>query len=57
MAALVMVARRTRDPMAVLALGCSPVLLATVHDAHNDVLLGLGLRRTGIRGGSGGCRR
>lgn len=43
MAALVMVARRTRDPMAVLALGCSPVLLATVHDAHNDVLLGLGL--------------
>ena len=29
--------------MAVLALGCSPVLLATVNDAHNDVLLGLGL--------------
>ncbi len=43
MAALILVARRTRDPMAVLALGCSPVLLATVHDAHNDVLIGLGL--------------
>ena len=42
-AAVVLVARRTRDPMAVLALGCSPVLLATVNDAHNDVLLGLGL--------------
>lgn len=43
MAAVLLVARRTRDPMAVLVLGCSPVLLAAVHDAHNDVLLGLGL--------------
>jgi hypothetical protein len=43
MAAVALVARRTRDPMAVLALGCSPVLLATVNDAHNDVLMGLGL--------------
>lgn len=42
-AAVLLVARRTRDPMAVLALGCSPVLLAAVHDAHNDVLIGLGL--------------
>ncbi len=43
MGAVVLVARRTRDPVAVLALGCSPVLLATVNDAHNDILLGLGL--------------
>ena len=43
LAALVLVSRRTRDPMAVLALGCSPVLLAAVHDAHNDVLIGLGI--------------
>lgn len=43
MAAVVLVARRTRDPMAVIALGCSPVMLATVNDAHNDVLLGLGI--------------
>ena len=43
LAAVALVARRTRDPLAVLALGCSPVLLATVHDAHNDVLVGLGL--------------
>lgn len=43
MAAVLLVARRTRNPMAVIALGCSPVLLATVNDAHNDVLLGLGL--------------
>lgn len=43
MVALLAVARRTRDPMAVLALGCSPVLLAAVHDAHNDVLVGLGV--------------
>ncbi len=43
MAAVVLVARRTRDPMAVLVLGCSPVLLATVNDAHNDMLIGLGL--------------
>ena len=37
------VARRTRDPVAVLALGCSPVVLATVNDAHNDVVVGLAL--------------
>lgn len=43
MGAVVLVARRTRDPMAVIALGCSPVLLATVNDAHNDMLLGLGI--------------
>ena len=43
MGAVVLVARRTRDPMAVVALGCSPVLLATVNDAHNDVLIGLGI--------------
>jgi len=43
MAATVLMARRTRDPVAVLALGCSPVLLASVNDAHNDVLIGLGL--------------
>jgi hypothetical protein len=42
-AAVVLVARRTRDPVAVLALGCSPVVLLCVNDAHNDVLLGLGL--------------
>lgn len=41
--ALALVGRRTRDPAAVLALGCSPVLLAAVNDAHNDVLVGLGL--------------
>ncbi|MEI2697641.1 MAG: hypothetical protein V9E94_04600 [Microthrixaceae bacterium] len=33
----------TRDPMAAMALGCSPVMLATVNDAHNDVLLGLAI--------------
>ena len=43
MVAVVLVARRTRDPMAVMALGCSPVMLATVNDAHNDVLLGLAI--------------
>ncbi|MDQ2679206.1 MAG: glycosyltransferase 87 family protein [Actinomycetota bacterium] len=41
--AVVLVGRRTRAPAAVLALGCSPVLLAAVNDAHNDVLVGLGL--------------
>ena len=39
-AAVVLVARRTRDPAAVVALGISPVLLLAVNDAHNDVLLG-----------------
>ncbi len=43
LAAVVLIARRTRDPVAVLALGCSPVLLLAVNDAHNDVLLGLAL--------------
>lgn len=42
-AAVALVARRTRDPMATLVLGCSPVLLLAVNDAHNDVLVGLGL--------------
>ncbi len=41
--AVALVARRTRDPVAVLALGASPVLLLCVNDAHNDVLLGLAL--------------
>lgn len=40
---LTVVARSTRDPAAVLALGCSPVVLTTVNDAHNDVLVGLAL--------------
>lgn len=44
--AVVLVARRTRDPVAVLALGCSPVLLAAVNDAHNDVLVGLAVLAT-----------
>lgn len=48
LAAIALVARRTRDSMAVLALGCSPVLLAAVHDAHNDVLVGLGLLVTAL---------
>ena|GEM_PF-1299121 len=42
-AAVVMIARRTNSSVAVLALGCSPVILATVNDAHNDLLIGLGL--------------
>lgn len=42
-AAVVLVGRRARAPSAMLALACSPVLLATVNDAHNDVLIGLGL--------------
>jgi hypothetical protein len=42
-AAVVLVARRTQDPRAVLALACSPVLLAALNDAHNDVLIGVGL--------------
>jgi hypothetical protein len=40
LAAVVLVARHTRDPAPVLALGASPVLLLAVNDAHNDVLLG-----------------
>ncbi len=46
--AIVLVARRTRDPVAVLALGCSPVLLAAVNDAHNDVLVGLAVLATAL---------
>lgn len=42
-AAVVLVGRRTKDPRTMLALACSPVLLTTVNDAHNDVLIGLGL--------------
>ena len=44
--AAVLVGRRTRDPVAVLALGCSPMLLLAVNDAHNDVLIGLALLGT-----------
>lgn len=41
--AAVLVGRRTSDPIAVLALGCSPMLLLAVNDGHNDVLIGLAL--------------
>ena len=44
--AVIMVGRRTRDPVAVLALGCSPMLLLAVNDAHNDVLIGMALLAT-----------
>ncbi len=42
-AAVLLIARRTKSSLAVLALGCSPVILATVNDAHNDMLIGLAL--------------
>jgi hypothetical protein len=42
-AAVLLIARRTNSSLSVLALGCSPVILATVNDAHNDVLIGLAL--------------
>jgi hypothetical protein len=58
--AVALVARSTRDPAAVVALGASPVLLLAVNDAHNDVLLGtlllgavLLVRRTRVAGGGG----
>jgi len=41
--AVLLIARRTNNPIAVLALGCSPVILAAVNDAHNDLLIGLAL--------------
>ncbi len=42
-AAVLLIARRTNNSLSVLALGCSPVILATVNDAHNDMLIGLAL--------------
>ena len=41
--AVVLIARRTNNALAVLALGCSPIILSTVNDAHNDILIGLAL--------------
>jgi hypothetical protein len=58
--AVALVARTTRDPAAVVALGASPVLLLAVNDAHNDVLLAtlllaavLLVRRSQVLGGGG----
>ena len=42
-AALVIVWRRTRDPIALAFIGLNPALIAVVNGGHNDILVGLAL--------------